>query len=430
MIPAPATAPSRTALPVAAWAQGPYIYDADGNDYLDGSSGVLNVNVGHAHPTVLQAIEDQLAQLTFVHRTQFRNDPALRLTERLLSIAPAGTAAVEYSNSGSEANECALRLAFAYQHRRGAPQRTVILSEEPSYHGMTAAALSITGSPNKRDPSVEPLLGQPNGNRVLVRPKPGRRRATHEEWAQALLGVGPSKVAAIVIEPLGGASSGAAPIDVHTMQWLRRETKNNGIVLIADEVMSGFGRTGKWWACDHSSIAPDILTSGKGVTGGYTSLAVTLIAETITAAIAEPLGPIALGHTMSANPLACAAANAVLSVIEDEALLNNAARVGELLAAALTTLCDRYPTLLSDQSGIGLMRALHIQTGQPADTNKRIIAAAKVNGLVLCAAGIGEATNSVLVAPPLNSTSELIDELADRLDKTLSAGSGSRAGDA
>ncbi|MFB8277814.1 aminotransferase family protein [Nocardia colli] len=424
MIPFPATAPSRTAaLPVAAWALGPYIYDADGNDYLDGSSGVLNVNVGHSHPKVLQAIETQLGQLTFVHRTQFRNEPALRLTGRLLSIAPAKTAAVEYSNSGSEANECALRLAFAYQHRRGKPQRTVILSEEPSYHGMTAAALSITGSPNKRDPSVEPLLG-PSVNRVLVRPKPGRRRATHEEWAQALLAVGTSKVAAIVIEPLGGASSGASPIDIDTMHWLRRETRNNGIVLIADEVMSGFGRTGKWWACDHSGIAPDILTSGKGVTGGYTSLAVTLISETITAAIAEPLGPIALGHTMSANPLACAAANAVLSVIEDEGLLSNAAVTGGLLAEALTALCGRHPALLSDQSGIGLMRALHLQPDQPADTNKRIIAAAKANGLVLCTAGIGKTTNSVLVAPPLNSTPEVIAELADRLDKTLSTISG------
>ncbi|WP_405162646.1 aspartate aminotransferase family protein [Nocardia sp. NBC_01499] len=429
MIPAPATAPSRTALPVAAWAKGPYIYDADGNDYLDGSSGVLNVNVGHAHPKVLQAIEAQLGQLTFVHRTQFRNDPALRLTERLLAIAPAKTAAVEYSNSGSEANECALRLAFAYQHRRGKAQRTVILSEEPSYHGMTAGALSITGSPNKRDPSVEPLLGA-GVHRVLVRPRPGRRRATHEEWGQALLGVGPSKVAAIVIEPLGGASSGAAPIDIDTMHWLRRETRNNGIVLIADEVMSGFGRTGRWWACDHSSIAPDILTSGKGVTGGYTSLAVTMISEKVTAAIAEPLGPIALGHTMSANPLACAAANAVLSVIEDEALLSNAAKTGTLLTEALQALCDRYPTLLSDQSGIGLMRALHIDAGQPADTNKRIIAAAKESGLVLCTAGIGTTTNSVLVAPPLNSTPELIDELANRLDKALAAVAGIRADNA
>ncbi|WP_069162438.1 aminotransferase family protein [Nocardia altamirensis] len=416
--------PNRTALPVATRALGAYIYDADGNDYLDGSSGVLNVNVGHAHPRVVQAIETQLRQLSFVHRTQFHNEQAHELTERLLAIAPDGTTAVEYSNSGSEANECALRLAFAAQHRRGKTKRTVILSEEPSYHGMTAAALSITGSPGKRDPSVEPLLGPADGTRILVRPKPGRRRATHEEWAQALLNVGPSRVAAIVIEPLGGASSGASPIDIATMHWLRRETKNNGIVLIADEVMSGFGRTGKWWACDHSSIAPDILTSGKGVTGGYTSLAVTLVGATVTSAIAEPLGPIALGHTMSANPLACAAANAVLSVIEDEGLVQNAAAAGTFLADALTALCERYPGLLSDQSGIGLMRALHIDPAQPADTNKRIIAAAKANGLVLCPAGIGATTHSVLVAPPLTSTPDEVDELIVRLDKALEAVAG------
>lgn len=415
----PAVSHNRTALPLAARAAGPYIYDDGGNDYLDGSSGVLNVNIGHSHPAVLRAIEQQLGRLTFVHRSQFRNQQALELTSRLLSIVP-GAAAVEYTNSGSEANECALRLAFAYQHRRGAARRTVILSEQPSYHGMTAAALSITGSPGKRDPSVEPLLGSP-GERVLVRPKPGRRRATREEWATALLAAGLSRVAAVVVEPLGGASSGASPIDAETMQWLRRETRNHGIVLIADEVMSGFGRTGKWWASDHSTITPDILTSGKGLTGGYTSLAVTVVAEPIATAIGEPLGPIALGHTMSANPLACAAANAVLDVLEGEALPANAATAGRHLADALTTLCERFPDLLSDQSGIGLMRALHIDPQQPADTNKRILAAARANGLILCASGINRTTQSVLVAPPLNSPPDLIDELADRLTRTLTA---------
>ncbi|GAB2532904.1 aminotransferase family protein [Nocardia heshunensis] len=414
-----AVAAPRVTLPVAVKAQGPYIFDEEGKQYLDGSSGVLNVNIGHSHPRVLRAMEAQLQQLTFVHRTHFRNDPARRLTQRLLAIGPAGTAAVEYSNSGSEANECALRLAFAYQYRRGETGRTVILSEQPSYHGMTAGALSVTGSPGKRDPSVEPLLATPAGHRILVRPKPGRRRATHEEWAQAILAAGPSRIAAILIEPLGGASSGAAPIDPETMYWLRQETARNGIVLIADEVMSGFGRTGRWWAADHSAVAPDLLTSGKGVTGGYTSLAVTFVAETVTRAIGEPLGPIALGHTMSANPLACAAADAVLSVLEDEALLANAAARGNELAAALTGLCDRYPGLLTDQSGIGLMRAIHLDPGRPADTNQRILAAAKDNGLILCTAGIDATTRSVLVAPPLNCTSELITELAARLDAAL-----------
>ena len=409
------SAPALDMLPLAESASGPYVYDADGRQYLDGSSGVLNVNVGHAHPDVLAAIRDQLGRLTFVHRSQFRTDQARRLTERLLPIGPADTVAVEYSNSGSEANECALRLAFAYQHRRGQARRTAILSEEPSYHGMTAGALAITGMPAKRDPSVEPLLR----TSTRVRPGPGRRRATHAEWSAALRAAGPENVAAIVIEPLGGASSGASPIDTETLRWLRRETRERGIVLIADEVMSGFGRTGRWWACDHADIAPDILTSGKGITGGYTSLAVTFASRTITEGLAEPLGPVVLGHTMSANPLACATANAVLTVIESGDLLANAAAMGSLLSDRLSELCDRHSDLLSDQTGLGLMRAVHLQSKHGPALAKRIVTQARAQGLILCPSGIGPTTASVLVAPPLISTPPLIDDLITRLDYTL-----------
>ncbi|BDD84517.1 aspartate aminotransferase family protein [Tsukamurella pulmonis] len=404
-------------LPTVDHAAGTYLYDTAGRDYLDASSGVLNVNIGHRHPAVLAAVYAQLDRVAFVHRTQFENHPSAALTARLLEIAPTGTVAVEYSNSGSEANECALRLAFAYQHRSGRAGRTVILSEEPSYHGMTAGALAITGSPSKRDPSVAPLIDGPD--RVLVRPRPGSARATRGDWAEAILRTGASRIAAIVVEPLGGASSGASPIAPDTLQWLRRETEDEDIVLISDEVMSGFGRTGDWWAADHAGVAADITTSGKGVTGGYTSLAVTLVAERITCGIGEPLGPIALGHTMSANPLACAAAAAVLGVLIDEDLPGAARRRGADLEQALSRIVERHPPLFAGHTGRGLMRGLHLGPGTPPGTNRRIVTAAREAGLVLCPAGISSSTQAVLVAPPLTIDRADIDVFEHRFETAL-----------
>ncbi|MDF0529369.1 aminotransferase class III-fold pyridoxal phosphate-dependent enzyme [Tsukamurella sp. 8F] len=407
------------ALPLIDRAHGCYLYDTHGRDYLDGSSGVLNVNIGHAHPAVIAAMRAQLDRVAFVHRTQFDNRPAQDLTTRLLQVAPTNTTAVEFSNSGSEANETALRLVYAYHHRRNAPERTVILSEEPSYHGMTAGALAITGMPGKRDPSTGPLLSHPD--RILVQPRNGTLRAQRSDWAEAIESVGASRIAAIFVEPLGGASSGAAPIGADTLQWLRRETEDEGILLVADEVMSGFGRTGHWWATEHSAIAPDITTSGKGITGGYTSLAVTFVNDRVQDGIGEPVGPVVLGHTMSANPLACAAAGAVLDVLTDENLPAAARARGDDLAAALTRITHRHDDLVSGHTGRGLMRGLHLLHDAPAGTNRQIVSAARAHGLILCAAGISPHTQAILIAPPLTVDRADIDMLETRLEATLQA---------
>lgn len=404
-------------LPLVENARGCYLYDAQGRDYLDGSSGVLNVNVGHSHPAVLSAIGDQLDRVAFVHCTQFDNRPARQLTERLLQIAPTGTAAVEYSNSGSEANECALRLVFAYHHYRHNSGRTVVLSEQPIHHGVTAEALAITGMPSSRDPAMADLVA--HADWVLVHPRSGNRRANRNDWAEAILRIGASRVAGIVVQPLGGASFGAAPMSRDTLQWLRIETEDKDIVLVADEMMSGFGRTGRWWASDHAGIAPDILTAGKGVSGGYTSLAVTFVAEHVLDGIGESLSPVVCGHTMSANPLACATASAVLDVLIDEDLLSAAQVRGEQLAAALDRLIERHHYLLAEHTGRGLMRGLHLVPNAAPATSRRIVSAARQNGLVLCAAGTSPNTQALFIAPPLTSSADDIVALETRLDAAL-----------
>lgn len=406
-------------LPVAVSAEGVRLYDEQGKEYLDGSSGVLNVNLGHGNKEVLRAIGDQLRELTFVHRSQFTSHPVRQLTQELLEVAPTGVTHVEYTNSGSEANECALRIALAFQHRSGESQRTVVLSERPSYHGMTAGALALTGHPAKRDPSVEPLLAGGVAHRPVL-PEPGALRAGVQQWRSALAEVGRNRVAAVLVEPVGGASSGAAAMTRETLRWLRSEADRGGFLLIADEVMSGFGRTGRWWACDHADVAPDLLTSGKGLTGGYTTLAVVLVAERVVAAMGAPLGGIVLGHTMSGNPLSAATSLAVLRQLREHDLPGRAGVVGQEVRATLAELRDRHPAV-TEVRGHGLMLGLGIagNPARPMETARRLVALAREQGLVICSGGIDTVTESVLFAPPLTVTLEDAQEMARRLDKAL-----------
>jgi hypothetical protein len=204
-----------------------------------------------------------------------------------------------------------------------------------------------------------------------------------------------------------------------TLRWLRRETEDKEIILVADEMVSGFGRTGRWWASDHAGIAPDILTCGKGVTGGYTSLAVALVGERVRDGIGEPLGPVVCGHTMSANPLACATACAVLDVLIDEDLLSAARVRGDQVASALDRLIERHQYLLAEHTGWGLMRGLHLVPSAAAGTSRRIVSAARDNGLVLCAAATTPNTQALLIAPPLTSSPDDIVALETRLDAAL-----------
>lgn len=419
------TPPAPPALPVVVSARGCYLYDEQGVDHLDASSGVLNVNLGHGHPQVLAAVADQLRRVTFVHRSQFTSLPARKLTAQLLEIAPDGTTHVEYANSGSEANETALRIALAHHHRKGAPERTVVLSEQPSYHGMTAGALALTGQPPKVDPAFAPLLAGGVAAPERVRPAPGALRAGTAQWHEALDRVGRERLAAVIFEPVGGSSSGAAPMADDTLRFLREEADRHGFLLIADEVMSGFGRTGRWWGCDHAGVAPDLLTSGKGLTGGYTSLAVTFVAGRVVAALDRPVGAIALGHTMSANPLATATAGAVLDQLRKHDLPARAAGVGEALLARLDQLAVRHP-LVTDVRGRGLMLGLGLagSADRPLALARTLVAQARAHGLVLCPGGIDAATESVMVAPPLTVTEEELADLERRLDAALTATEG------
>ncbi|MFD9961900.1 aspartate aminotransferase family protein [Amycolatopsis sp. NPDC058986] len=407
--------------PTISHADGVYLYDQNSKEYLDGSSGVLNTNLGHRNPDIIARIIDQLDRVCFVHRSQFISGALDQLTQTLVSIAPVGLDHIEYSNSGSEANECALRVTLAYHHRNGEHRRRHVLTEKPSYHGMTAGALSLSGHPQRRTAAFAPLLD----NHVAtprVTPRAGQLRAGLGEWIRAIRARGPQNIAAVLIEPLGGASSGAAPMSLETVRGLRSLADEHGFLLIADEVMSGLGRTGSWWAIDTAGVTPDLLTTSKGLTGGYTSLAATLINRTVAQAFEGDIGSVIHGHTMSGNPLAAATSLAVLDYTIAHDLPRRAGELGVRLRAQLDVLRTRHPCI-TDVRGRGLMLGLGLTYAphRPSTSARQLTIAARNAGLILCPAGINTTTESVLIAPPLTSTEDDIDELTRRLDAALTA---------
>ncbi|MER7972636.1 aminotransferase class III-fold pyridoxal phosphate-dependent enzyme [Streptomyces sp. NPDC096080] len=405
-------------LPVVSRASGVYVYDEEGRAYLDGCSGAINVNLGHGVPEITQRMHEQIDQVNFVYRTQFRSRPLMELAERLSDLAPGGLNHVEFANSGSEGIEMALRLVTLLHSRRHNPHKCVVLTEEPSYHGMTAGALGASGHPLRRS-GLQSLLG----NQVTVarvRPTHGALRAGVEEWQEAIDRVGANRLAAVIVEPVGGAASGAVPCDREVLRFLRSAADEQRFVLVADEVMSGMGRTGRWFGCDHADIAPDVMVLGKGISAGYAAMSAVLVSDEIADALGRNIGSLVFGHTMAGAPLAAAASLAVTEYLVQHDLAERAATAGKHLSGLLETVCRRH-RLVKDVRGLGLQQALGLH-GDPErfpGISLDLTEAARAEGLLLYPAGCTPITESVLVAPPLTSTDEELTELVRRLDRAL-----------
>lgn len=407
-------------IPTAVKSTGSYIYDSSGKDYLDASSCVLNMNLGHNNQEITDVIKAQLNKIVFVHRSQFESEENNQLTKKLLKIAPTELTSISYVNSGSEALELAIRATFAYQQRIDRKNAKYIVSEIPSYHGMTGFALGATGTPHKIDISMKNLYEQFDIFKK-VQPTNGRLRANLSDWRAVLSKVGYENIAAVILEPIGGASSGAAVVDKETISWIRGQADNYGFTIISDEVMSGFGRTGKWWGGEHLDLKPDIITSGKGLTAGYTSLSTVFCSQKIEKQLGTPISSITYGHTMSGNPLSAKTATAVLDYIVKYDLIEAANIKGDTLKEGLEHLSFLYPNLVSEIRGYGLMLGVGLSTDESRSlfVSRQLASLARSNGLVVCAAGINTNTESLLIAPPLTITSDEIQEILHRLEITL-----------
>ncbi|HVN10401.1 MAG TPA: aspartate aminotransferase family protein [Patescibacteria group bacterium] len=352
----------RKPYPTAARGEGCYIVTSDGRRILDAAGSAAVVSIGHGRAEVADAMAAQARALAFTHTTQFQTEIAERLAQRLRSLAPPpfrGSGRVFFTSGGSEATETALKLARAYHLERGQPQRVRMLSRRQSYHGSTLGAMSVSGNVARRAPYL-PLL-QEWGHIVpcycyrcpFEKTFPDCRIACADDLETFVAQSGPETVAAFLLEPVSGATLGAADPPDGYLQRIAEICRRHGILLIADEVMTGMGRTGRPFAVDHWGVSPDMILTGKGVASGYAPLGAVITAPHVAQAIAAGSGALPHGFTYQAHPVAMAAGHAVLDIVEREKLFDRVTPAGDSLRRALRVL-ESSP-VVGDIRGRGLL---------------------------------------------------------------------------
>ena len=391
------------ALPVvAAEARGATITDVDGNVLLDLTGGVGCLNVGHAHPRVVEAVQEQAARFMHTDFTVVPYELYVTLAERLLELAPfGGPAKAAFFNAGTEAVENAVKFA------RLATRRPAVIAFEGAFHGRTLLSMTLTSKPHPYKTGMGPLAPE-----IYRAPFPDAYRgpdgATAIEELKRLFvtQVAAEQVAAIVIEPVQG-EGGFIPAPRPYMRALRELCDGHGILLIVDEVQTGFARTGRLFAIEHYGIEPDLITLAKSIAGGLPLSAVLGKADVMDAAHDG-----AVGGTYVGNPVALAAALAVLDVIEEEGLCDRASAIGETIRARMLAWQDRFPAI-GDVRGLGAMLAIELvsdrATKEPAsELAQSVIASAMQRGLLLLKAGVH--SNCIRVLCPLVITDAELDE--------------------
>jgi 4-aminobutyrate aminotransferase len=378
------------------YAQGAYIYDVNGSRYLDFSTGIGVVNTGHCHPRVVEAVQEQAAKLIHGQVNIVFHQPIIDLVDELLDITPLGLDSFFFSNSGAEAVEASIKLA------RQATGRTNIIVFQGSFHGRTVGTMSMTTSSTIYRVGYQPLMAG-----VFVAPYPYTYRygLTPEQTTELCLRelrhllvsqTAPQETAAVIIEPVLGEGGYVPPPD-DFLAGVQQICREHGILFIVDEVQSGFGRTGKWFALEHFGIDPDIIVMAKGIASGFPLSGIAARSE-----IMDKWIPGSHGGTYGGNAVSCAAAVATIRVIRDEKLIENSAEMGKKLVDQLNSLQDQFP-VIGDVRGLGLMVATEFTT--PSGEPDKVTAEAMRNqclekGLILLTCG--SYGNVIRWIPPLN----------------------------
>lgn len=416
-------------------ARGVYLWDTDGKRYLDASSGPMVSNIGHSNERVLAAMKAQMDKATFGYRLHFENDAAEDLATLTASLMPPGLDRVFFTSGGSETIESCLKLARQYAITRGQESRWKVISLFPSYHGSTLGASSVTGMKQFTEPFAPMMARMPKipaptcylDHDELTLEERGLRYA--EKLRDEILLQGPDTVLAFIMEPVGGASTGAlvAPDSWH--RRVREICSEFDILLIADEVMTGAGRTGKFLACEHWNHRPDIIGMAKGFAAGYAPLGAMAADRRIVDAVMAH-GGFAHGYTYAGNPLACATGLAVLREVERLGLVQRAEEQGGKLKAALAQLMARYP-FIGDVRGKGLLLAFELvqdrATMQPLpaamNAHVELVEEAYSRGLILYSRRTrgGLEGDHFMVCPPLIIEDGHIDEIMSILVESLDA---------
>ncbi len=420
--------------PRVARAEGICLWDVDGKRYIDASSGPMVSNIGHSNPRVLAAMRAQMERTTFAYRLHFENDAAEDLATLTASLMPEGMDRIFFVSGGSEAVESCLKLARQYAWVSGQRERWKVISLFPSYHGSTLGATAVTGMHPFTEPFADMIRVMPKipaatcylDRDALSLEERGRRYA--RKLREEIERQGPETVLAFIMEPVGGASTGALVPPDSWYREIRDICKQYGVLLIADEVMTGAGRTGAFLACEHWDLRPDIIAMAKGFAAGYAPLGAMAADRRIVDAVLAS-GGFAHGYTYAGNPLACAAGHAVLQEVLGQGLVGNAAEQGARLRQALEGLMQRYP-FIGDVRGKGLLLAFELvadrETMEPLppalEAHVRLVEEAYRRGLIIYSRRTrgGTVGDHFMVCPPLIVTDADVDEitgiLADSLD--------------
>jgi len=433
---------ARVVPPIAVKGDGPYIIDADGKRYLDGSGGAAVSCLGHSHPRVIEAIKRQLDAIPYGHTGFFTNEPMEKLAAYLAENAPGDLDMVYFVSGGSEAVETAMKMARQYYLEIGQPARHKIIARRQSYHGNTLGALAVGGNEWRREQfrpmlidaeHVAPCYSYRDKRDDESLEEYGRRVA--DELEAAIETAGPETVAAFICEPVVGATAGAVPAVPGYLKRVREICDRHGVLLIFDEVMCGMGRTGHLFACAEDGVAPDLLTIAKGLGAGYQPIGATLVHKKIFEAIRDGSGFFQHGHTYMGHPAACAAGLAVQETIRDDNLLANVKTQGAALRQALEARFGNNANV-GDIRGRGLFIGIELvadrSTKEPFDPAKRLNAVIKkeamARGLMCYPMGgtiDGRRGDHVLIAPPFiidqSHITELVEKLGDAVDAALAA---------
>lgn len=417
--------------PTIDYGRGVYLYDKNKKEYIDGSSGAVTASIGHGVPEIIKAINDQANKVSFVYRSQFTSEPAEALARKLSEMTPGDLNWSFFVNSGSEATETAMKIAIQYWQERGIFTKTKILSRFISYHGITLGALSMSGHVGRRErfiPLLEdfPTVSAPYCYRCPFNlTYPSCKLLCANELERVIKRLGKQTIAAFIAEPIIGAAGGAIvpPDDYYTE--IKKICDRNDILFIADEVMTGIGRTGKMLAIEHWNVQPDLVALGKGMTAGYTPMAATLVSDRVMEPILKGSKMIMSGHTYSANPQSAAVSLAVLDYIEKNQLVDRGKMMGNYLIHKLSTLANDF-TFIGDVRGKGLLVGIEFvydkELKTPIKLANLVIQKAMENGLLVYPSSAGEegvTGDAILISPPLVITKEEVDELVNRLKKAF-----------
>jgi len=413
------TVQSQYQAPTIIGGKGATFWDMDGHQYLDFSSQAMCNNLGHQHPKVVQAIQRQAEQLYFV-QCAWGSLPRAQLAYKLAQIAPANLVKTFFTNGGAEANENALKFARMYTGKHK------VITRYRSYHGASAGAITLSGDPRRW--AVEP--GVPGVIRALdpycyrcsfglSYPSCGLRCVEHIR--ELLMLEGPDHVAAIFVEPIVGSNGIIVPPDGY-MQQLREICTQNNVLLICDEVMTGFGRTGKWFACQHWDVEPDMMVLAKGLTGAAVPLGAVMVSRQIADYFQDKM--LYAGLTYLGHPLACAASLGAIQAYEEENLIERSRVLGDHMLARLRQMQEHHPSI-GDVRGKGLFAAVELvkdrQTREPLapfNGNSPVIGRMVAAGRA-CGVSFSARWNFFILAPPLVITEKELDTGLDLFDELL-----------